>query len=1245
MNKITDKINLIIAGITFLISFIIYLVTMAPTTSFWDCGEFIATSVTMGVPHPPGTPLYLLLGNVFSQIPLFSDIGARVNIISVLVSAFSVMFVYLISVRIIEELRESTKSTTNKIINYGSSFIGAMTFAVTDSHWFNAVEAEVYSLSTFFTAIVVWLILKWSKEHDKPGNYRYILIIAYILGLATAVHLLNLLTLPFIALIIYFKKYKSHPLGIIGSVLFSILIILFFYIMIDDPVLGLWISPFLIFGILAVLATFDNKYTGLTITLICSLGILLGIYIGIIKGVPNLLDQLYNRIPYFGLHFKSDAGIITYLWDAISKFYLPLSLFIFLLVGSILLLTKKKYSQLLKLSISCLLMVYIGFSTYSIILIRASQEPRINENSPNTLKEFISYMNRDQYGQWSILDRASTIKRDENKYWNRYAHNKSEEVYTDENCNEEWDYSETYTDRNNNGQWDPGPTKGEVASFVWNYQIKEMYLRYFAWQFIGKEKWENRNWELNTLAEYYEDDNKNRIWDPGEEYTDSNGNGIWDNSQYIKTLQGVDMFRYFFPFAFILGLIGIIYHFYSDYRRALALLSLFLATGLLIIIYLNQYDPQPRERDYSYVGSFFVFSIWISIGLSGLMEQLSNFLVKKKIKEQIQQTIYGIIIGFIFIAMPFVMFIKDFGEHNRKGNYVAWDYAYNLLNSCEPHGILFTNGDNDTFPLWYLQEVENIRTDIRVVNLSLLNTPWYIDQLQNQEPKINLSIDDWVIDKNWILEPKYQLDEEAGCRDSDALNYQPEKLYDCDYGMDIPDSLKYDMGEDFDDPNKNGIWDEYEGYYDDNKNCEYDAKYEKIDHRYACCQYLDPVTGTAFALEEWSNANWKHIESQLSSIFKDHYKEFDLKQAQEYSPKEHGIPVQWSPAPINLNLYDEKVPLKLNPTISNYLKVQDIMILQILENIKKDRPIYFAVTVAPSNRLGLEEYLEMQGLVYQITNSIGPQINFDKMNFNITEADENIKIKTVDDYNKYIENEENKGMYRYTNLNNPNVYFPNHILRLVGNYRSGFLQLAIDKLQENGRLAENINRQNYSEIESKIKKNNEHVGTILDQMNSYFPEDIIDIDIPLNIQIASFYAMANHIEKSTVLLNGIRDNNILDIQNTNMLYQIYTDYLDDYSSGIELLIDFLEINPSIESESILREGLSKITILPNGIEILNTFKAKYPNIAEFRYNLAIAYAKRDNIDNAINELKTWLQHSPEDPVAKQFIEDLKNLQK
>ena len=334
-NYYPDKMNIntIMGSITFIISFSIYLSTMAPTTSFWDCGEFIATSVTMGVPHPPGTPLYLLLGNFFSQIPLFTDIGARVNLISVIVSAFAVMFVYLISVQIIEEWRGISKTTSDKIINYGSSFIGALTFAVTDSHWFNAVEAEVYSLSTFFTAIVVWLILKWSREHDQPGNYRYLLIIAYILGLATALHLLNLLALPFIGLIIYFKKYKSSPIGILIATLTVLSVFGAYYWKIGALETILLVLP--IIGLIIYFEQYKSEYIGLLIALICSSLALLGIYFGIIKGLPNLFDQLFNKIPYFGLEsfneieFNSNELRYDQKWSwmkAISTFFLPLFL-------------------------------------------------------------------------------------------------------------------------------------------------------------------------------------------------------------------------------------------------------------------------------------------------------------------------------------------------------------------------------------------------------------------------------------------------------------------------------------------------------------------------------------------------------------------------------------------------------------------------------------------------------------------------------------------------------------------------------------------------------------------------------------------------------------------------------------------------------------------------------------------------------------------------------------------------------
>ena len=695
--------------------------------------------------------------------------------------------------------------------------------------------------------------------------------------------------------------------------------------------------------------------------------------------------------------------------------------------------------------LTSILLVLIGFSTYSTIFIRASQEPRINENSPNTLEEALSYMNRDQYGEWSIFDRASTIKRDENSYWQRYTNDKS------------------------------NPTQSETLSFIWNYQIKEMYLRYFGWQFIGREKFEDRTWEIKKL-----------------------------DGALIKKLQGIDWFRYILPFAFLFGIAGFGHHFYNDPKRALALLSLFLATGLMIIIYLNQYDPQPRERDYSYVGSFFVFSIWISVGICGLLERIKQYYdFNKSIPKSyhnLDKALYTIVLTLLFISMPLTMMITDYKEHNRTGNYVAWDYAYNLLNSCEPNGILFTNGDNDTFPLWYLQEVENLRKDVRVVNLSLLNTPWYIDQLKNQEPKININLKDEYIEK------------------------------------------------------------------------------------------LDPINGTAFALNQWTGI-WDELQNRLSNYFQE-------KLQQTYSVTEHGIPVEWAPIEANLTLYEKNIDLSLNATISNYLKIQDIMILKILDDLEIDRPIYFAVTVAPSNRVGLEKYLQMEGLVYKITNKEtadwkpdypSPRINFSKMEKNIQETrNYNIKIKTPNEYNTH--QSDAAGIYRYTNLNNPDIYFNNNIVRLVQNYRSGFLQLSLEKLYSSNR-------------------DNNKVLEILQNMDAYFPPDIIPIhDYQLDIQIGRIYSEAGDKENLKKRLSNIKNKPDLDLQTNFYIAQIYVNDLKDFD---------------------------------NGIAIYSDMKKKYPVIPDIRYALIEAYAQQNKIEMAISEIQEWLTIEPHDERAKQMMEYLK----
>ena len=961
-NNFLKNLNKVLAGITFLFSFVLYILTMAPTTSFWDCGEFIATSVIMGVPHPPGTPLYLLLGNIFSQIPIYDDIGARVNLISPLVSALAVTLLYLIIVLFIKEWRGDIKNWSDALIIYSSSMIGAFTFAVSDSHWFNAVEAEVYSLSTFFTAIVVWLILMWSKRSNHPSNVKYILLIAYLFGLAIGIHLLNLLTIPFVVLIIYFNKNNF-------------------------------------------------KYTTFMMTIFITIFIFFIIYLGIIKGLPNMANS-------FGLGFPIFCIISIF---AVTIYFI--------------LQNNKKLSTIF----SCFILILIGYSTYTTIFIRANQQPNINENSPDTIKSALAYMNRDQYGDWKILDPAFTLARSECSYSNRWTNNKN------------------------------NPSFKEKINFVWNYQIKEMYLRYFGWQFIGKEEHSKRTWELKTL-----------------------------NGKIIKKLRGVDWGRYGLPFPLIFGIIGLFFHFFRDWKRALALLSLFLATGLMIILYLNQYDPQPRERDYSYVGSFFAFSIWIGIGVSALQIKLKEWLNNSEISNFISISLMGIII----IIMPITMLAKDFREHNRHGNYVAWDYAYNMLNSCEPNGIIFTNGDNDTFPLWYIQEVEGVRKDVRVVNLSLLNTPWYIKQLKNNEPQINLNL------KNSSIEN------------------------------------------------------------------------------------MEPVTGTAYALKTWTNI-WEDLSSK--------YNKYTTSQhGLSYSPSNFGILTNWGPTNALLNVGDNSLKWEIKPKLSNYLRVQDIMILRIIQDASIDRPIYFAVTVSPNNRMGLDDYLTMEGLVYRLTfeksnnDSSNPRLNYKKMLQNITESSdyENI-IYTKEDYIKNIENQ--VGLYRYKNLNNSEVYFNENIQRLIQNYRSSFLQLGLSDLYSN-----------------KIGKEDSTLNR-LNQMDNYFPPNIIPSNDPeLDIQIGRIFYQVGAIDKFKERLNLVMQREDISIETVFYVGQMYLTELNDSDMAIK---HFEEMNKS------------------------------YKNIPDITYALVQAYAQADRLNDAQEVLENWILINPNDSKAKEMLSILKQNKK
>jgi len=649
-------LNRLFAALVFIYALIIYVSTLAPTASFWDPGEFIAVAHGLEITHPPGAPLFLLLGHLFSMFAPASKVALFMNFMSGLASAFTVMLLYMIIVLLIKEFKGNPDeySTFDKVGMYAGGILGAITFAVTDSFWFNAVESNVFATSLFFLAMVVWLVLKWAENHDSPYNERWLVLISYMFGLAVGVHLLNLLAIFFVVPIIYFKK-------------------------------------------------FDFKITTFIVAALIASATLLLIYPITISEIPKLSGYISNAT--LGL-ISTPVFLILFLAILVYAIYY----------------TNKKNLRLLNIAFMCYAMIVIGFSSYALVMIRSQQNPPIDENDPQTVQAFVNYINRTQYGKTPLFygyDYSNDLGRIDRSH---------KVLFPRRYDGQQQSYLNKYAQYNSD--WD----------FFWNYQIGHMYLRYFAWQFIGRQS---------------------DIQDTGV------ATGFSSNSRY-KNNPAHNVY-YFLPF--LLGIIGLIFHFQKDWKRALSVLALFIMTGIAIIIYLNQYPFQPRERDYSYVGSFFAYSIWIGIGVTGLVELAKDSLKRNKF------VMYGLV-GLCFIAVPFNMLRENYNDHDRSKRYVASDYAYNLLNSCAPYSILFTNGDNDTFPLWYLQEVRHVRTDVRVVCLSLLDTKWYIKQLRDEwshkSPPLPITFTNKQLDK---LSQKFNFDKPSDFYTPHQITIPVDKKY------------------------------------------------------------------------------------------------------------------------------------------------------------------------------------------------------------------------------------------------------------------------------------------------------------------------------------------------------------------------------------------------------------------------------------------------------------------------------------
>lgn len=613
-------IRRIVGALVFVISFVSYLLTTYPSLSFWDCGEFIATTHSLSVPHAPGAPFFALYSKVISLIPYVSNYAQRINIISCVASAATVTFVYFISVMLIAGIRgRNIKDIKDAVILFGSSAIGALALAWSDTFWFNAVEAEVYASSMLFLSWITWLGLRWYEAADERHSERYLLLIAYLLGLSIGIHQLSLLAYFWVALIVYVRKYKYS------------------------------LKSFFLFVLAAI-------------------GIFLIIYPGIVLWLPNLLDGKLGE--------QESASVLVQL--------LPLLIVLATLYGMYY--SYKTRHVILNLSLTSGLLIILGYSTYTLVMIRAGEHPPINEVNPDNLDRLVQYLNREQYGNTPLL-RGATYS------------NRTGRVETDADKKvffpRRWSADDIHT---NSYQ----KYKGDGDYFI-RYQFHQMFLRYLFWNFIG------RAGDIQDAPAYF----AGAIQDGPE-------NGKW-------TLLQNTFPNAYYGIPFILGLIGFLYQFKKDWKFGLSSLALFLVLGAALVFYFNMAQPQPRERDYFFVGAFLIFAVWISLGASAILQFLETRLPNMKV---------AAIIGCLLLLLiaPVNMAYQNWFDHDRSGDWIPWDLSYNTLQSCEKDAILFTNGDNDTFPLWYLQEVEGIRRDVRVICLSLLNTDWYSLQLKNEKP-------------------------------------------------------------------------------------------------------------------------------------------------------------------------------------------------------------------------------------------------------------------------------------------------------------------------------------------------------------------------------------------------------------------------------------------------------------------------------------------------------------------------------
>ncbi len=675
------KLNLIVGWAVFAVAAVVYGMTIEPTASLWDCSEFIATSYKLEVGHPPGAPLFMMISRLFMMVaPSPGSAAAMANMMSAMASAFTILFLFWSITHLARKIYAPQGGTMSRAHTWsvlGAGIIGALAYTFTDTFWFSAVEGEVYALSSMFTALVFWAILKWENVADQPGSNRWLVLIAYFMGLSIGIHILNLLTIPALVFVYYFRKYPEvTKWGVVKATLASGAILL---------VINGFIIPYSV----AIAAWFDRMFVNA-------------------MGLP-----INSGLTFFVLA-------------------------LFALLGWAVWFTHKRGKVLANTILLCVTVIMLGYSSYASVVIRASVNPPMNSNNPNHAYALLYLLNRDQYGDHSLIkgpaySSPAIALKEKTKYY--VGDDGKYHEMTTANSLEYPSEFEFFFSRMHSGSKDPQgeeyrswvanfqgrkipfngemitvPTFGDNVKFFLNYQLNFMYWRYFLWNFVGRQS-------DNQSTGQITDGN----WLSGIKFIDAMFLGPQDNlPSEMATNKGRNTY-YVLPF--ILGLVGLIYQLNRDKKNFTVVMWLFIMMGIALVVYFNTTPGEPRERDYVYAGSFYAFCIWIGFGVMALADALGRLLKKPSVVAALFATA-------VCSAVPLLLAAQNWDDHDRSHRYVARDIGFNYLSSCLPNAIIMNYADNDTFPIWYNQEVEGYRTDVRVMNMSYLGADWYVDEMR-----------------------------------------------------------------------------------------------------------------------------------------------------------------------------------------------------------------------------------------------------------------------------------------------------------------------------------------------------------------------------------------------------------------------------------------------------------------------------------------------------------------------------------